>query len=243
MPVMKVGPGRALVGGGGTYNDLVMGTQPIAYWPQSETAGVTAHCLVNPLQDGTYTGVTLANDNTGPFGTPAPFYDGANDYCNVQTATYAAAFNGAEGSAMVWAKMNAVGLWTDGLMRVAFLSAFVNTNNRNWISKSVLDNQIQNFLRSSGTYSLINNAGHAETIWLCLLHTWSEVADEHKAYVNGVQDGLTVNGLGVWAGVTTISIIGAYTLVPASVWHGWLGPTAAWDRPLMPAEVASLYVS
>ena len=61
---------RALLGGSGGYNEKVLRTGPIAYWPQDETSGTVARCLVNPAQNGTYTGVTLANDLTGRSGRP-----------------------------------------------------------------------------------------------------------------------------------------------------------------------------
>ena len=241
MPVMTVGTGRALVGGGGTYNDLVMGTGPIAYWPQSETAGVTAHCLVNPLQDGTYTGVTLANDNAGPFGTPAPFYDGATSYLNVLTAALIAAINGSEGSAMIWAKVANVGVWTDTVLRMfLMLSTNTGTSYVHFLKHSNA-NQQRRFYNAGAVAEAYYDSLYSPITWQQVVMAWSATADEVKYYLNGAwQETDTV--LGVWGGALNGAFIGALNAVPGNPYHGWLGPAGIWTRALPPAEVAGLYV-
>ena len=243
MPVMKVGPGRALLGGGGNYNDLVMGTRPIAYWPLDESAGTVARCLVNTAQNGTYTGVTLANDNTGPFGTPAPWYDGATSYLNAFSAALAAAFNGAEGTIIIWAKVNAVGVWTDGVEhRISTFRADIN--NRLINGTNSLANQLRWAYRSGGVFNLRDGLGYTTVDWFMHTITWSKALDEVRAFHNGAQVGATMNGLGVWAGAlaNTTTVLGSASTVPANSWHGWLGPSGIWGRALPPAEVLDLYV-
>ena len=243
MPVMKVGPGRALLGGGGTYNDLVMGTGPITYWPQSESSGLTAYCLTNPAMNGTYTGVTLANDLTGPFGTPAPFYDGATSYCNIYSAALAAAFDGAEGSLMIWAKVNAVGVWTDAANRFAVILR-ADGNNRVFMQKVNVNNRFRWTRIGGGVVEQRENIAIADIAWMCMMLTWSEAADQVRAFYNGAQEGATMTILGAFAGalVNNLTNIGSETNAPANPWHGWLGPCGVWTRALPPAEVASLYV-
>ena len=241
MPVMTVGTGRALIPTGIKYNDKVLATGPIAYWPQSETAGVTAHCLVNPLQDGTYTGVTLANDNTGPFGTPAPFYDGANDYCNILTAALNAAFNGAQGTSMVWGKVNAAGVWADATIRY-LVHLFSGAANFIYQQKTAAVNGSQLRYIAGGVSDLVNVV-NGTTDWFQYVLTWDKAGEELRAYLNGAQFGLTQINLGVWAGALIVASIGSYNLVPASPWHGWLGPVGLWDRTLTPAEVATVYAT
>jgi len=244
MPVMKVGPGRALLGGGGNYNDLVMGTQPIAYWPQSESSGLTAYCLTNPAMNGTYTGVTLANDLTGPFGTPAPFYDGANDYCNIYSAALNTAFSGAEGTVAIWAKVNGIGVWTDAAIRQT-INLWVNGNNYLRPQKMNVNNLFQHFYRANAIGETVNSAGRTDIVWMHVALSWSKSAEEMKAYIYGAQVGATQINLGVWAGnlLNTACCIGANGTGPSEVWHGWLGPCAIWNRALTPAEIAALYVT
>ena len=59
----------------------VLDYRPIAYWPQWESAGSAARCLVNTAQNGAYTGVTLGQPGAVD-GDLCPYYDGANDYTN-----------------------------------------------------------------------------------------------------------------------------------------------------------------
>ena len=238
MPVMKVGPGRALLGGGGNYNDLVMGTRPIAYWPLDESAGTVARCLVNTAQNGTYTGVTLANDNTGPFGTPAPWFDGATSYTNIYSATLAAAFDGAEGSAMLWIKVHNAGTWTDVTNR-RILELQVDATNFVEMVKTNGNNRFDWRTNAGGVAETIINAAANELDWICVGISWSKAADKVIAYWNGLQNGAAAAGIGVWAGAlaATKCTIGAQNTVPQSPWHGWAGPCAIWDRPLSPAEM------
>jgi len=223
---------------GGGYNDLVVGTGPIAYWPQNEPSGPTAHCLVNPAQNGTYTGVTLANDLTGPFDMPAPFFDGVNDYNNVQTAALAAAFNGDEGAFAIWIKVNAAGAWTDGTTRYS-INGYVDIQNGVFLAKSSANNQLVFRYEAGAVTETITAAGVSSTGWMLLGQSWSKSADLVEASIDGVSAG-TANTLGVWAGSLANAIIGVKDAVPTSPWHGWLGPAMYWDRPLSLSTFQSL---
>jgi len=242
MPVMKAGPGRALVGGGGeTYDQKVLATGPIAYWPQSETAGVTAHCLVNPLQDGTYTGVTLADDLTGPFGTPAPFYDGANDYLNVLTATLGTAFNKDEHTISMWAKMANAGVWTDGLRRVFMSIIGANAGNATLMRKDVANTQFLWYAAWQG--SLLNHTRNpiAETGWMYITITRSVIANSMQAYYQGAVEGAPVAAIAANVAPLTVAMIGASTIVPSDPAHAWIGPVAIWNRVLPQGTITALY--
>ena len=245
MPTMKAGPGRALVGGGGNYNDLIMGTQPIAYWPQSESSGLVARCLVNPAQNGTYNGVTLADDNTGPFGTPAPFYGGLNDYCNILTAALIAAFSGTVGSLMIWSKVFNLGVWTDGATRTA-LSLFAGGVNFARVDKSAANDTAALTYRAAGVNIFRQINPITSVAWDCYAITWDDTigTDQAIMYRNAVQQGAVGTPIGTWAGnLAAGTLIGAVTAVPVQPYHGWLGPCAIWGRALPPAEIAGLYVT
>jgi len=245
MPVMKVGPGRALVGGGGeTYDQKVLATGPIAYWPQSETAGLTAHCLVNPLQDGTYTGVTLANDNTGPFGTPAPWYDGATSFNNIYSAALDAAFNEDEHSVGGWAKVANAGVWADGLERYFVCLSWGAFTEYSVLRKAVAASQAQLLHRTNGANQIFLY-GTARTDWFFWTMTVNAAANQTRFYIDGAE----VLPAAVCAGTVATgldnnrTLIGARLNVPIQVWHGWTGPVGVWGRVLSPAEVARLFVS
>ena len=241
MPVMKAGPGRALVGGGGTYNDLVMGTGPIAYWPQSESSGLTAYCLTNPAMNGTYTGVTLADDNTGPFGTPAPRYDGVNDYLNVLTAALIAALDGDEGTFAMWVRMANAGVWTDGTNRFGVWWAVPGNDDYISMGKPV-NNTWRMRYSGNGVIKTVDAAIGVATgaSWFHAAITWSKAADEFKGYINGAQVGLTQTILTMWDEVMDKALIGSYVPEPALPTHGWLGPAGLWGSALPQPTIATL---
>ena len=242
MPVMTVGTGRALIPTGINYNDLVMGTQPIAYWPQSESSGLVARCLTNPAMNGTYTGVTLANDNTGPFGTPAPWYDGATSFNNIYSVALAAAFNGLEGTAMIWARVHNAGVWTDAVLR-SMVSLRADANNRAIIYKRNNVNQ-RAWVYVAGASGAVQGeiVVGAPTGWICHVLTWSDTANAAYGYVDGPTVVATLTPIGVWVGALAAAntVIGADTLAPGDVYHGWLGPCAVWNRVLLAAEIATV---
>ena len=103
-------------GGAASYVSRVLGFGPIAYWPLYESSGTTAACLVNAAQNGTYSAdVSLWPPGPGiGDGNTAPEFDGATEWVNIDTAALVAAFNGAEGSFLIWARVFNVGGTSSG---------------------------------------------------------------------------------------------------------------------------------
>jgi len=224
------------------YWEKVVALGPIAYWPLWETAGATAHCLINPLQDGTYTGATL-NNAVGPDGVNgAPFFDGANDYVDIGVAAFIAAFSGPVGSLMCWGRVANAAVWTDGLLRYK-VYLYCDANNRYFTRKQDVNNQIRG-LGAAGAGQASIDVAYTSADWFVTVDTWSDGnnADEFKYYLNGAQQGATSAALNNWAGALNgnLTQIGAATQVPTAVWHGWLAHCAVWDRVLTPAEVLEL---
>jgi hypothetical protein len=226
---------------GGSYAAKVLDLGPIAYWPLDEASGSVAACRVNSAQNGTYTGVTLANDATGPFGTPAPYFDGTNDYVNIYSATLSGAFDRDTGSLAQWIKVYNVGVWTDGSARTTL---YLRDDASNYFSLSKpINSRFYWLRRAAATNQAMAKNGIAETDWIHVALTWDQTAEELKAYYNGVQEGATQSGLLAWTGGglnNTQAAIGAGSTVPASVWHGYLAHPALWDRVLPAASIAAL---
>lgn len=227
------------VGPAGGYAQKVLSTSPIAYWPLDETSGSNARCMVNPAQDGTYTGVTLANNSTGPFGTPAPYFDGANDHCDIYSAALAAAFNGSEGSAVMWARVANAGVWTDGTHDYV-LQLYVDADNAVFMRKTDVNNSLLWRYEAGAVVESRTTAGHSDTDWIHMGITWSKTNDEVRPYKNGVQEGATMDTLGNWAGA--LSAVNCYIGAWAGLnqWHGWLAHCAVWNRALGAGEIADL---
>lgn len=239
--LQKIRPGVRLVCAvdRGPYWRRLLRTGPITLWPQWETEGSVAHCLVNPAQNGQYVGVSLA-DNLGPFGWKAPYYDGANDYCNVFSAAFRDALNGSEGTALIWARVANAGVWTDATSRYQFHC--VDTNDFNeWVSpyKHTVFNRLMSVYIAGGVNVAVAIDSMTTTGWFCHVITWSASGDKVEAFIDGISKG-SVGSLGTWAGTIDRATIGSANTVPASVWHGWLGPHAYWNRVLSPGTIMDL---
>lgn len=238
---MTVGTGRALIRG--HYHERVLATQPIAYWPLWEAAGTVAQCLVNPAQNGTYNSdVSAWPVGTGiGDGNTAPGFDGVNDYVDILTAPYVAAFNGDEGTVHQWIRVDAAGTWTDGIRRVAWYCP-VDGNNWALLDKSNANNQFRYFYSAGAVAESVIRASN-ETGWHTIAMTWSKAADEFRAYWDGVQTGATQTVLGNWAGDLVEAWIGALSGVPASAWHGQIAHSVVWDRALPVSTIANLAIA
>lgn len=221
-----------------SYREKVLGYGPIAYWMQGEASGNDAYCQVNAAQDGAYTGVTLGQTGIGD-GRTSPFFDGANDFNNVQTAALAAAFDGQEGSLLVWAKVSGAGIWTDAVTR-RMIYFVVDGNNYVLLMKHPAANTVRARYMANGVLKTNQMAGISPITWMCWVLTWSKTADTFKVYLGGVQQGATLNGLGVWAGNPVTSLVGAGSVLPIQVWDGWLAHAALFDSVLGQPAITDL---
>lgn len=230
----------AQFGGGLTLTDRMAATSPIAWWIQNEGVGLTAVDQINsPAQDGTYTGVSWPPPAApGPDGQVTPYFDGVNDFNDIFTAAFAAALDGGEGSVAAWVKLSA---WDAALRTI--LNIRVDANNR--ISLLKFDATDIRFTYVAGGVAEDTDHPSATLDWFHVAMTWSAIADQVIAYFNGVQTGVIRTVLGVWAGVpiATSTVIGAFSTIPGNVLDGWIAHPAAWDRPLIPAEVLSIGVA
>ena len=234
---------RALLGAVETYNDKIMRTSPVAYWPQNETAGTAAVCLTNTAMNGTYTGVTLANDNTGPFGTPTPYYDGTNDDTNIHSLALQGALDNDEGSLLIWVRAVNAGMWTDGSVRVQVNLGTVAPSDTITISGAAVNNRCDYQRSGNNNLKQVQQVGFSSVGWIAMGLTWSITADQLIAYKNGAQVGATQTLLTPESGAAlrnTHCCIGSDSTGHVQVWHGWLGPCAIWDRALPLAEIAAL---
>lgn len=228
---------------GGGYDKKVLATNPLAYWPLNDLSGTTARCLVNPAQNGTYTGATLANA-AGPDGKAVPLFDGANDFVNIYSATLRDAFNAAEGSAMIWLKVFNVGVWTDGVARSS-LHLQADNQDQTYMHRPGGNNTLRYVYEAGDVIELQDAAGQTSIGWINTLMTWSVADDEVIYYLQGATTGATDTALGTWVGNLAASktLIGASVTTPSLVWYGWLAKAAVWTRALPQAQVTRLAVA
>lgn len=219
------------------YIDRVLDYSPIAYWPQNEAAGATINCMVNPLQNGTYVGVDLGQPGIGD-GNTAPYYDGVNDYGQLLTATLISNFNGAEGSAMIWFyPMNA---W-----KASFTFHLYGTAGCYVAIRTLVSPTRFYYIRYApvSASSVIEVVPGTLNTWYCLGVSWSESANQFKAYRNGNPVGITQPCAGVWgANTLTRALIGSFDNPTAQGADGRPPHFPIWDIPIGDPVFADLAV-
>ncbi len=145
---------------------------------------------------------------------------------------------GKEGGMLTWGKTSGSGVWTDGLHHLlAQLRA--DDDNRFDLRKQATNGRLAFNYKAAGTVKQINLDGQSSLDWMPLIITWSLGWDEFRAYLNGVQIGSTLTGLGAWAGnlESARSAIGAGSTGPVEVWDGSIGPTILWAGASAPPAV------
>jgi len=244
---LLTGTRRALLGGQESYSERVLKTSGlIAYWPLDESSGSVARCLVNPLQNGTYTGVTLANA-VGPDGSLSPYFDGAGDYVDLYSAAIRTAFGKTEGSWLVWMKMANLAVWTNATVHYVAQIYTPGGGEDEYIRlyKSNANNRFS-FRYAAGNPAVAESSdrnGLSDTDWVLVGMTWSVTGD----LVQYIYDGAVVDtdvGIGTWVGDLTLAgaypAVGASSSLGAASFLGWLAHVMMFDRALTVPEVTDL---
>ena len=228
---------------GQTYAQKVLDIQTanlIGYWPLWEAAGVTAADQSAQANNGSYTGVDLAQPGIGD-GNTCPYFGGSGDYVNVYSAGLASDFNSQELTVALWVKVNAASFWTDAAYHY-IIRLGADVANVISFDKQNTNNSLQLAYTAGGTTDQYYGTGHSDTGWIHLALTVSKAADQLKAYKNGSQIGATQTTLGAWVGslASTLSVIGAQNTTPAAVHNGYIAHVALWTMALDAAQIASL---
>jgi len=187
---------------------------------------------------GAITGCTLGQPGMGD-GRTSYGFDGVQDYVNWYSAALAAAFNGAEGTLMAWAKVANAGVWTDGLVH---MMAYLYADGDNFIQIYKENPNLTTFTYKAGGILEYEQAANTSTEWFPATITWSSLEDEVKYYLNGVKQGNTDTALGTWVGALggNTTNIGCSLQNPLLVWFGNIQHVALGNRALTPTEVAEL---
>lgn len=211
----------------------------IAFYPLFETSGSLAVDLSGSNRHGAYSGVSLAHTQ-GPRGRAAGLWDGVNDYCDIYSASLNAAFNGNEGSLLLWLRVSNAGVWSDvTLRRVVML--YSNGTNYIILAKTTTNNMLQFSHAGSGAgKNAAYNGMAGNTNWFHAACTWSLSNNRIRLYLNGSQVA-SQTGIGAWSGnlSSAQTLIGATDKTPNHVWNGWIGYVLLLNREAFPAEVAA----
>lgn len=219
-----------------TYQQRVLALGPIAYWPLSEPVGTSGAGSVKDAsgnnRNGTPTAVTFGVTGIGDGNTAASF-DGSTSWIDVFGVSYAAAWNGAENSVMLWAKIAA---WSGS----HFLTRPAYADSNNYISFSFFNTSWNIESKAGGTSKTITSATGSPAGWFHACLTFSLSNNRFRLYVNGSKVGSDVTGIGTWSGAPTQAIVGAANTTPILVANGSLAHCAIFNKELTPAQVLSL---
>jgi len=194
---------------------------------------------VNPL-NGDITGATI-NQDAGSRLKKAYLFDGTNDYVDVYSPELNSIFDPTKGTLLAFAKVANAGVWTDGAYRTLTMLQS-DSNNKVQMQKSSVNNRLDWFYTAAGTTRAFLNASVTTTDWFLVVVTWDTEANEIKAYLNGVQNGATQTSPGSWVGnlSSTLSVVGAKDVSPASVWNGLICHPVLFRRALTGAEILKI---
>ena len=221
----------------------VVGYDPsslIQFLPQSEPGGAVSYDRSGEGNNGAYTAVTLGQPGVPGIGMTSALYDGATSYNHFHSAGYAADFNELTGTVIQWLKAEAA-MWVDGLWRDSLMIR-ADGNNRIFIVNTAVNNRMRGYYVAGGVAAFADWFGDGRTDWFTATITWNKPLDELKFYIDGIQSGATINGLGVWAGPldANYQIIGAGSLAPLEVWQGNINPCLTYSSVLSQPEIAYL---
>lgn len=239
-----------LSGGGLTaaqaYDARVLATSPLRYNKLNETSGTAIVDSSTNAYTGTYTGVDLANTDSPFLPDKAPFWDGTNDYGNLYSAAFGTAFNMDEFTIMIWLKMNSAGVWSDGSIRQS-IALLRNGTNYIYMRKSSVAATFQFIRDCAGVNKSINLGSQSDANWFCYAISVSIAgggllsAGDLRVYKNGAQVGTTQTGNIASTGTglsSTQTTLGAVSVTPTNVHHGWLSRLMIWNRPIDAAILA-----
>lgn len=219
----------------------IMDTNPLAYWPMNEQWGNNALDATGNSFTGTYANVNLNQSGIGD-GTPSvEFTTGSSStssILNVFSSSFQSAFNGSEGTFLVWAKSKKVTHPLD-----QYICSFtVNNNNRVRIySQGNTTNVFFEYVASGSSKQNIYTP--LNTSWFIPAITWSKSNNQIITYWNGVQFGSVLTGLRNWVGTlsSTRTGIGCSATTGSIIpFNGYLAHAAIWTRPLSPTEMLNL---
>ena len=174
--------------------------------------------LANPL-NGDITGATI-NVSAGSKLKKAYTFDGSGDYSDIHSAEINSILDPTKGTLLVFGKMGVAGVWTDGATR-DIVTLKSDGNNLIIFRKAVTNNQLQYRYKAEGTEEIILQTT-SPTNFFQMAITWDTVANEFKAYNNGVQTGSTLTIAGTWVGNlgTGDTVIGDNSTGGGAPWSG-----------------------
>lgn len=214
----------------------------VSYLPLWESPGETvAKDISRNANNGAYTAVTLGQAGIGD-GRSAASFDGSTSFCNWYSAALVAAFNGAEGTLMLWAKVVNAEVWTNGVTS-CFGALFTDASNEIELLKSNTNNTLRFYYRAGGTAAKDRSITVSPIEWFSIVMTWSKSDNQVRTYYNGLEQLTPMTTLGTWVGspISSRCVIGALTITPSQVINGLLAHALLLNRAATAAEISEAH--
>jgi hypothetical protein len=220
----------------------LFGKSIISLLPLDDLSGTMAADLSGNGRNGVYGGSPALGQPSLHKDRRSVTLSGTNAWVNWYSTGLKNAFNGAEGSLLLWCTVPTAA-WTDGsgryLVRLAadannflFLTKESNSNTFDWVFKA-----------GSGTAVTMKNwYMNQNPSPYCVALTWSASHNRVRGYANGVQQSIEYPVGGTWAGTlpSNGANIGAYINASSGVWSGGMQWALLLNREATPAEMATV---
>jgi len=227
-----------------SYSSIVLGTQSahlLGYWQLNETGGTAATDSSGHSRDGSYSGPTL-NGTTFTDGSPAPTFDGVNDFVNLYSTSLASVFNWNQGTLSIWIKPDATFLAsaTSGEITVFSDAGFSNVIQ---VFKSGSANTFFFRRMEAGTAHTVT-VTNSSSAWAHYVFTWNVTSNAITAFINGSSVGTPTTAGSITATLgSSRAALGSVSTSGTIPWKGALAQAALWDTVLTGSEITALAAS
>lgn len=215
----------------------VCGSNLIGHWSMDDAVGAIMH-EGRLSRDGIHTGVTLGAAGIGDGRTASRYIVADSSRSFSTNAALLSAINYSELTLSARIKFGS-GSLTDGTLRYCFRLG-VNGNNDIALAKSATNNQFRMFYIAGGTNKERDVASLAEGVWYHFALAISKSNDRVIGYFNGVKQGATLTGLGVFVGSVAEVVMGNQNSAGAVPMNGDIAHVILCNAELNGDQIAEL---
>jgi hypothetical protein len=233
-----------VMGGTQKYYQSVLntfGSSVIGYWTLAESTGTVAYDYSGNVRNGTYSNVIQGQPSIGARTASSLFVPASSSTVNIYSAGLASAFSPTEGTIQFIMKVSAASVWNAAsTMRQTTLQ--VDASNRIYISIVSSSANALSLVYVSGGTTNIATISTTSAAPIVVSLTWSKSNDRVRGFLNGVQQGANVTGLGIWAGALAgnATVISGASSAGDFGHDGWMSNYFLLNREATPEELLAV---
>ena len=176
-------------------------------------------------------------------------FDGIYSYLDCYSPELVRNYQGDETTIIFRAKVESPAIWTDGLQHGLFGFYPFNANTDEFgainIYKDVGNNNISFFCALESGFFNLHTTPLSSSLWFSVAITFSQLGNEMKMYLNGVQVGTTVSPLSAWNDAYPISnglLFGGTSTGVLNKWAGWMADgIIGWSKVASPQQISVIH--